>query len=122
MARITAAQARRDFSDVISRSAYGKERIIITRHDADVVAIVPIEEVRLLDAARELLAAHPKVARDLAVIDAVREAQAAWGRVSHEVDSLVLEPDSFDEVVDLLEHPRPASPALRQLMSDRDEE
>ncbi len=121
MSRITAAEARRDFSDVINRASYGKERVIITRHDSDVVAIVPIEELRLIDAAREVLAAHPAVARDLAMIDTAREAAAAWGRVSSEVDRLVLTPESFDRVVDLIEHPRPATPALRDLMRPSDD-
>ena len=116
MARVTAAQARRDFSDVINRAAYGKERVIITRHDADLVAVVPIEEVRLLDAARQILAANPALARDLAVIEVARESQAAWGRVEAEVDTLVLTPASFDAVVDMVANPLPATQALRDLM------
>jgi prevent-host-death family protein len=116
MTRVTAAQARRDFSEVINRAAYGKERVIITRHDADLVALVPIEEIRMIDAAREVLRANPAFARDLALIDTAREAQAAWGRVEAEVDTLVLTPESFDVVLDLIEHPRTATPALRDLM------
>jgi len=116
MARVTAAQARRDFSDVINRAAYGKERVIITRHDADLVAVVPIEELRLMDAAREILAASPALARDLAVIEVARESQAAWGRVEAQVDTLVLTPESFDAVVDMVANPAPATQALRDLM------
>jgi prevent-host-death family protein len=116
MARVTAAQARRDFSDVINRAAYGKERVIITRHDADLVAVVPIEELRLMDAAREILAASPALARDLAVIEVARESQAAWGRVEAQVDTLVLTPESFDAVVDMVANPTPATQALRDLM------
>jgi len=116
MARVTAAQARRDFSDVINRAAYGKERVIITRHDADLVAVVPIEELRLMDAAREILAASPALARDLAVIEVARESQAAWGRVEAQVDTLVLTPESFDAVADMVANPRPATQALRDLM------
>ena len=121
MARVTAAQARRDFSDVINRAAYGKERVIITRHDADLVAVVPIEEVRLMDAARQILAADPTLAPDLAMIEVARESQAAWGRVEAEVDTLVLAPESFDAVVDLIANPRPATQALRDLMRSSDD-
>jgi prevent-host-death family protein len=120
MARVTAAQARRDFSDVINRAAYGKERVIITRHEADVVAVIPIEELRVLDAAMAVLRVHPRLGRDIETIEVAREAQAAWGRVESEVDTLVLEPESFETVVDLIEHPQPATSALRELMRDDD--
>lgn len=118
MNRVTAAQARRDFSDVINRAAYGKERVIITRHETDLVAVVPIEEIRMMDAALEVLKASPRFARDVATIEVAREAQAAWGRLDAEVETLVLSPESFDAVVDLVEHPRPATDALRKLMLD----
>ncbi len=118
MARVTAAQARRDFSDVMNRAAYGKERVIITRHDADLVAVVPIEELRMMDAALEVLKASPQFAQDISTIEIAREAQAAWGRVDAEVDTLVLSPESFDKVTDLIEQPRPATAALRELMRD----
>ena len=120
MGRVTAAQARRDFSDVINRAAYGKERMIITRHDADLVAVVPIEEVRLMDAARQLLAANPALAADITAIDVARESQAAWGRVNAEIDTLTLASDSYDAVVDMLAHPQPSTQALRDLMNPSD--
>jgi prevent-host-death family protein len=34
----------------VNRVAYGKERVIITRHGKQLVALVPIEDVRLLEA------------------------------------------------------------------------
>ncbi len=100
---------------MINRAANGKERVIVTRHDADLVAVVPIEEVRLMDAARQILAADPALARDLAVIEVARESQAAWGRVEAEVDTLVLTPESFDSVTDMVANPLPATRALRDL-------
>ena len=120
MARVTAAQARRDFSEVINRAAYGKERVIITRHEADLVAVVPIEELRMMDAALEVLKTSPRFAQAISTIEVAREAQAAWGRLDAEVDTLVLSPESFDKVVDLIEQPRPATAALRELMRDGD--
>lgn len=50
MAKISTVQAREQFSDVINRAAYGKERIVLTRRGKDLVALVPIEDVRTLEA------------------------------------------------------------------------
>ncbi|MGB4594087.1 MAG: type II toxin-antitoxin system Phd/YefM family antitoxin [Coriobacteriia bacterium] len=118
MTRVTAAQARRDFSEILNRASYGKERVIVTRHDADVAAVVPIEELRMFDAAMAVLKAHPQLAQAIESIEVAREAQAAWGQVQSEVDTLVLSPESYDAVLDLIEHPQSATAALRELMRD----
>ncbi len=49
MAKVSTVKARNQFSDVINRAAYGKERVVLTRRGKDVVAVVPIEDVRLLE-------------------------------------------------------------------------
>lgn len=36
--------------DLVNRVAYGKERIYLTSHDKKMVAIVPIEDVEMLEA------------------------------------------------------------------------
>jgi uncharacterized protein (DUF1778 family) len=38
--------------------------------------------------------------------------------VQSEVDTLVLSPESYDAVVDLIENPQPATAALRELMRE----
>ena len=48
MDTISTAEARDQFSDVINRAAYGKERIGLTRRGKALVAVVPIEDVELL--------------------------------------------------------------------------
>jgi len=55
MKRITTAEARKDLADLLNRAAYGKERFVVTRHGKELVAIVPLEEVTLLDRLRALL-------------------------------------------------------------------
>ena len=45
-ARVNIAQAKRQFSDLIGRVAYGKERITITRRGKPMVLLVPIGEKR----------------------------------------------------------------------------
>jgi len=46
MARVNVAQAKRHFSDLLGRVAYGKERITITRRGKPMVLLVPIGEKR----------------------------------------------------------------------------
>ncbi|HVN64904.1 MAG TPA: type II toxin-antitoxin system Phd/YefM family antitoxin [Candidatus Binataceae bacterium] len=46
---VTTAAARRNFSEVINRAAYGKDRIVLTRRHRPVAAVVPIEDVEWLE-------------------------------------------------------------------------
>ena len=45
----TAVQAREQFADLVNRSAYRGERITLTRHGKGIAAVVPIEDLRLLE-------------------------------------------------------------------------
>jgi prevent-host-death family protein len=47
---ISTGEARRQFSDVLNRAAYGKERVVLTRRGKPLVAVVPIEDVEALEA------------------------------------------------------------------------
>jgi prevent-host-death family protein len=42
-------QARDQFSEVLNRAAFGKERVVLTRRGKPLVAIVPIEDLALLE-------------------------------------------------------------------------
>jgi prevent-host-death family protein len=55
MRQITTAEARKHLAELLNRAAYGKERFVVTRHGKELVAIVPLEEVTLLDRLRSLL-------------------------------------------------------------------
>ena len=46
---ISSAKAREEFSDLVSRAAFAKERHVVTRRGKAVVAIVPIEDLELLE-------------------------------------------------------------------------
>ena len=65
MVRIEATKARSGFSDLLNTVKYGPDRVIIERRGKDVAALVPVEDLRLLeiiedeldlDAARKALA------------------------------------------------------------------
>ena len=45
----TAVQAREQFADLVNRSAYRGERITLTRHGKGIAAVVPIEDLQLLE-------------------------------------------------------------------------
>ena len=50
MSNLTVAQAREQFADLLNRAAYSKERIIVMRHNKKVAALVPIEDLEILEA------------------------------------------------------------------------
>ena len=49
MARLNVSKARAGFLVAVNRAAEGKERSIIYRRGNDVAAIIPIEDLRLLE-------------------------------------------------------------------------
>ena len=49
MAQMTASAAREEFAEVLNRVAYGKERIVLHRHGKPLVAIIPVEDLQLLE-------------------------------------------------------------------------
>lgn len=49
MSQVSTIDARKDISTVINRAAFGKERIVITRREKPLVAVVPLEDLALLE-------------------------------------------------------------------------
>jgi prevent-host-death family protein len=50
MSKIAVIDARKDLADVLNRAAYGKERVVLTRRGKDVAAIVPMDDLKILEA------------------------------------------------------------------------
>jgi len=50
MSSISTAEIRSALADVLNRTSYGKERLVITRRGRDIAAIVPVEDLALLEA------------------------------------------------------------------------
>jgi prevent-host-death family protein len=48
-AKLTASAARQNFSDILNRAAYGGERVIVHRGKKPVAAVVPIEDLDLIE-------------------------------------------------------------------------
>jgi prevent-host-death family protein len=49
MTRLNVSRAREEFPDVINRAAYGNERTILSRRGKDLAAVIPIDDLRLLE-------------------------------------------------------------------------
>lgn len=49
MAAMSTVEAREHFAEVVNRAAYGKERIGLLRHGKPVAAVVPLEDLELLE-------------------------------------------------------------------------
>ncbi len=83
MKKVTAAEARKNMADLLNRAAYGKERFVVTRHGKGLVAIVPLEEVTLLDRLRSLVSK-----KDLeAALAAINESGTrSWDEVRRDLD------------------------------------
>ena len=82
MKEITTADARRHMAELLSRAAYGKERFVVTRHGKELVAIVPLEEMRLLDRLKALLS---RKEFDAALAEVEESRTRAWDDVRREL-------------------------------------
>ncbi len=49
MMRLSAAELRQSLAEILNRAEYQEERIIINRRGKDVAALVPLEDLRLLE-------------------------------------------------------------------------
>jgi prevent-host-death family protein len=47
--KITTSTARTEFADILNRAAYAGERVILHRHKKPVAAVVPIEDLEILE-------------------------------------------------------------------------
>ncbi len=50
MTRLPATKAREQFADVINRVTYRGERVVLERHGKRVAALVPVQDLELLEA------------------------------------------------------------------------
>ena len=49
MTRLNVSKAREEFPELVSRAAYGKERTIVSRRGKDLAAVIPMDDLRLLE-------------------------------------------------------------------------
>ncbi len=46
---VSTVEARNEFSTLVNRVAFGKERVVLTRRGKDLLAMVPLEDLQMLD-------------------------------------------------------------------------
>jgi prevent-host-death family protein len=80
---ITTVAARQQFSDLINRVAYGKDRILLTRRNRPLAAVVPIEDIALLEEIEDR--ADLKAAR-AALREVKRKGTRPWAVIKKELD------------------------------------
>ena len=78
MENISAADARKQLAELLNRAAYGKERFVLTRHGKEMGAIVPVEDLDLLDRLKEF-ASKKEVAAALREIE--DEGTSSWDSI-----------------------------------------
>lgn len=49
MNRLNVSQARNEFPDLVNRAAFGNERTIVSRRGKDLAAVIPIDDLLLLE-------------------------------------------------------------------------
>jgi prevent-host-death family protein len=79
---VTTAAARKNFSDLINRVAYGKDRVVLTRRNKPLAAVVPIEDIALIE---EIEDREDLKAARAAMRDAKRKGTIPWARVKKEL-------------------------------------
>ena len=83
MGNISTKEARGQLSDVISRAAFAKERIILTRHGKAVAAVVPIEDYELLEQIEDRIDLEDARA---ALADVKKKGTVSWEKLKAELD------------------------------------
>jgi prevent-host-death family protein len=79
---VSVADARSDLADLLNRVAYGKERLVITRHGRELAALVPVEDLKLANRLRRFVA-RKDVSRALAELDAGKT--SSWEQLREEL-------------------------------------
>lgn len=79
---VSVAEARSGLADLLNRVAYGKERLVITRHGREVAAIVPVEDLKLTERLRRFVS-RKDVARALTELETGKT--ASWAQLRREL-------------------------------------
>lgn len=80
MTKVSTAVARKQFSDVINRASYAKERVALTRYGRTLAAIVPAEDLEWLEAMEDRIDSED-AEKALAQMKAKGEKPIPWATV-----------------------------------------
>jgi prevent-host-death family protein len=82
MKQVSTVDARAQFSEIINRAAFGKERVTLTRRGKEIVAVVPIEDMKLLEALEDKIDLEEAWA---ALAEAKKKGTVTWEKVKTEL-------------------------------------
>ena len=82
MGQVNTVNARAQFSDIINRAAFGKERVTLTRRGKEIVAVVPIEDVKLLEALEDKIDLEEARA---ALAESKKKGTVSWEKIKKEL-------------------------------------
>ena len=82
MGQVNTVDARSQFSEIINRAAFGKERMILTRRGKEIVAVVPIEDVKLLEALEDRIDLEEARA---ALSESKKKGTVSWEKMKKEL-------------------------------------
>jgi prevent-host-death family protein len=85
MTRVSVAEARKDLAEIINRASYAHERTVITRHEADVAAVISIDELRLLDALIERWEDEEDITDARQALMEAREDRVSWDDIKRDL-------------------------------------
>jgi len=77
MTRLASGRVRQEFSETINRVAYGRERIMLHRRGKNLAALIPVEDLALLEALEDRLDVED-AERILAQAKSKREKPIPW--------------------------------------------
>lgn len=81
-ATMTAKEARENFSDLVNRTAFAKERVVVTRNKRQVAAVVPVEDLELLELLEDYVDLR---AAKKALQEARKQGTRPWAEVKAEL-------------------------------------
>ena len=84
MTRMAAGALRKNLSDSLNRVAYRRERIILQRRGKNVAALVPVDDLKLLEELEDKRDAED-ARKALAEMKAKREKPIPWEKVKQEL-------------------------------------
>jgi len=82
MGQVNTVDARAQFSEIINRAAFGKERMILTRRGKELVAVVPIEDIKLLEALEDRMDLEEARA---SLLEAKKKGTVPWEKIKKEL-------------------------------------
>lgn len=86
MTTISAEKARNTFSELVSHTAYSKDRVVVTRNGKKMVAIIPIEDFELLEKIIDRLEDELDAEDIRAALDEIREGNTVpWEQVKKDL-------------------------------------